>query len=50
MARILIKNVRKDFGNFTAVRESSFTIEDGELLPIEPVETSEDVLAGGDIA
>ena len=32
MARILIKNVRKDFGNFTAVRESSFTVEDGEFF------------------
>ena len=26
MAEIVIKNVRKDFGDFTAVRESSFTI------------------------
>jgi multiple sugar transport system ATP-binding protein len=32
MAQILIKNVRKDFGDFTAVRESSFTIEDGEFF------------------
>jgi multiple sugar transport system ATP-binding protein len=32
MARILIKNVRKDFGDFTAVRESTFTIEDGEFF------------------
>ncbi|MEP2642561.1 ABC transporter ATP-binding protein [Roseobacter sp.] len=32
MAQIIIKNVRKDFGAFTAVRESSFTIEDGEFF------------------
>ena len=32
MAKIVIKNVRKDFGSFTAVRESSFTIEDGEFF------------------
>ncbi len=32
MAKIVIKNVRKDFGSFTAVWESSFTIEDGEFF------------------
>jgi multiple sugar transport system ATP-binding protein len=32
MAQIIIKNVRKEFGDFTAVRESSFTIEDGEFF------------------
>ena len=32
MASIVIKNVRKDFGDFTAVRESTFTIEDGEFF------------------
>ncbi len=32
MAQIIIKNLRKDFGNFTAVKESSFTIEDGEFF------------------
>ena len=32
MAQIVIKNLRKEFGNFTAVRESSFTIEDGEFF------------------
>lgn len=32
MAEIVIKNLRKDFGDFTAVRESSFTIEDGEFF------------------
>jgi len=32
MAEIVIKHVRKDFGNFTAVRESSFTIGDGEFF------------------
>ncbi len=32
MAEIVIKNLRKDFGEFTAVRESSFTIEDGEFF------------------
>ncbi|WP_298840585.1 ABC transporter ATP-binding protein [uncultured Roseobacter sp.] len=32
MAEIVIKNVRKEFGDFTAVRESSFTIEDGEFF------------------
>jgi multiple sugar transport system ATP-binding protein len=32
MARIDIRNVRKDFGTFTAVKSSSFTIEDGEFF------------------
>ncbi len=32
MAEIQIKNLRKEFGDFTAVRESSFTIEDGEFF------------------
>jgi len=32
MAQIVIKNLRKDFGEFTAVKESSFTIEDGEFF------------------
>lgn len=32
MAQIVIKNLRKDFGNFTAVQSSSFTIEDGEFF------------------
>lgn len=32
MAEIIIKNLRKDFGDFTAVKESSFTIEDGEFF------------------
>lgn len=32
MAQIKIKNVRKDFGDFTAVQSSSFTIEDGEFF------------------
>ena len=32
MAQIVIKNLKKQFGNFTAVRESSFTIEDGEFF------------------
>ncbi|MBL1436406.1 MAG: ABC transporter ATP-binding protein [Rhodobacteraceae bacterium] len=32
MAQIIIKNLRKDFGNFTAVKASSFTIEDGEFF------------------
>ena len=32
MAEIIIKNVRKQFGDFVAVRESSFTIEDGEFF------------------
>ncbi|MDD9978737.1 MAG: ABC transporter ATP-binding protein [Boseongicola sp.] len=32
MAEIVIKNVRKEFGDFVAVRESSFTIEDGEFF------------------
>ena len=32
MAQIRIENVRKDFGTFTAVRSSSFTIEDGEFF------------------
>lgn len=32
MAQIVIKNLRKDFGAFTAVQSSSFTIEDGEFF------------------
>ena len=32
MAQIVIKNIRKDFGAFTAVQSSSFTIEDGEFF------------------
>ncbi|WP_181704920.1 ABC transporter ATP-binding protein [Chthonobacter rhizosphaerae] len=32
MAQIRIQNLRKDFGAFTAVRSSSFTIEDGEFF------------------
>ncbi|OED37257.1 ABC transporter ATP-binding protein [Chromatiales bacterium (ex Bugula neritina AB1)] len=32
MAEIVIKNLRKDFGSFTAVKESSFTIGDGEFF------------------
>lgn len=32
MAQIKIENVRKDFGDFTAVQSSSFTIEDGEFF------------------
>ena len=29
MAEIVIKNLRKDFGDFTAVQASSFKVEDG---------------------
>lgn len=32
MADIVIKNLRKDFGDFTAVQSSSFTVEDGEFF------------------
>ena len=32
MAQIVIKNLKKQFGDFMAVRESSFTIEDGEFF------------------
>jgi multiple sugar transport system ATP-binding protein len=32
MAQIRIENVRKDFGAFTAVKSSTFTIEDGEFF------------------
>ncbi|MFV2054165.1 ABC transporter ATP-binding protein [Aliiroseovarius sp. YM-037] len=32
MAEIVIKNLRKTFGDFTAVRDSSFTIKDGEFF------------------
>ncbi|MDP3339328.1 ABC transporter ATP-binding protein [Frigidibacter sp.] len=32
MAQIRIEKVRKDFGGFTAVRSSSFTVEDGEFF------------------
>ena len=32
MAEIVIKDVRKEFGSFTAVQSSSFTVEDGEFF------------------
>ncbi|RVU33994.1 ABC transporter ATP-binding protein [Hwanghaeella grinnelliae] len=32
MAEIVIKNLRKEFGDFVAVQSSSFTIEDGEFF------------------
>ena len=32
MAQIVIRNVRKDFGSFNAVKSSSFTVEDGEFF------------------
>jgi len=32
MAQIIINNIRKEFGDFVAVKESSFTIEDGEFF------------------
>ncbi len=32
MAQIQIRNVRKEFGDFTAVKGSTFTIEDGEFF------------------
>jgi multiple sugar transport system ATP-binding protein len=32
MAQIVVSNLKKEFGDFTAVRESSFTIEDGEFF------------------
>ena len=32
MAEIVINNLRKDFGSFTAVKSSSFRIEDGEFF------------------
>ncbi|MEL6965535.1 MAG: ABC transporter ATP-binding protein [Pseudomonadota bacterium] len=32
MAEIKIANLKKEFGNFTAVQSSSFTIEDGEFF------------------
>lgn len=32
MAEIIVNNLRKEFGNFTAVKSSSFRIEDGEFF------------------
>lgn len=32
MAQIMIRNVRKDFGSFNAVKSSTFTVEDGEFF------------------
>ena len=32
MAQIVIRNLRKEFGGFTAVQSSSFTVEDGEFF------------------
>ncbi|MDZ7599832.1 MAG: ABC transporter ATP-binding protein [Hoeflea sp.] len=34
MAEIRIENLRKSFGSFVAVQESSFTVEDGEFLAL----------------
>lgn len=34
MAEIRIENLRKTFGSFVAVQESSFTVEDGEFLAL----------------
>lgn len=32
MAQIIIRNLRKDFGTFNAVKSSTFTVEDGEFF------------------
>lgn len=32
MAKIVIRNIRKEFGNFVAVKEISFTVKDGEFF------------------
>ncbi|MDE0699047.1 MAG: ABC transporter ATP-binding protein [Boseongicola sp.] len=32
MAEIVVKDIRKEFGDFVAVRETSFTVEDGEFF------------------
>lgn len=32
MAEIVVRNVRKEFGSFTAVQSSSFTVRDGEFF------------------
>ena len=32
MAEIVIRDIRKEFGDFVAVKESSFTVEDGEFF------------------
>ena len=32
MAEIVVKNIRKEFGDFVAVKESSFTIADGDFF------------------
>jgi len=32
VAKIVIKNLKKQFGDFTAVQSSSFTVEDGEFF------------------
>ncbi|MEM1344668.1 MAG: ABC transporter ATP-binding protein [Pseudomonadota bacterium] len=32
MAEIVVRNLRKEFGDFTAVQSSTFTIEDGEFF------------------
>ena len=32
MARIDIRNISKSFGDFAAVRDSSFTVEDGQFV------------------
>lgn len=32
MAQIIIKNLKKEFGDFTAVQRSTFTVEDGEFF------------------
>ena len=32
MAEIVIRNLRKEFGDFVAVKDSSFTVGDGEFF------------------
>lgn len=34
MSEIKIVNLRKQFGDFIAVQDSSFTVEDGEFLAL----------------
>ena len=34
MAEIRIENLRKQFGSFAAVQDSSFTVHDGEFLAL----------------
>ena len=42
MAEIEIKNLRKEFGEFVAVQDSTFKVEDGEFYAVGSLRLWED--------